>query len=139
MSKTAVRDLLRARGIRPTPRRTALLDTLSRTSIPITAEMLHKCVPKMDLVTVYRTLESLVAARLVREVRFKDAIVRYEIAEEHRHHHHLVCTRCGTVDELPECDLQQLENTVLRRSKKFARVDEHSLEFFGTCVSCAKG
>jgi Fur family ferric uptake transcriptional regulator len=79
-----------------------------------------------------------VARGLAREVRFKDGIVRYELAEKY-HHHHLVCTNCGRIDELPHCDMRALERWALRGSRHFARVDEHALEFFGTCAACAKG
>lgn len=135
--KPPTQALLRARGVRPTPRRVLLLDALRAFARPVSAEELHGRVKQADLVTVYRTLESFVAVRLVREVRFRDATTRYELAETH-HHHHLVCTNCGTVDELPECDLHALEASVLKRSKKFRSLEDHALEFFGTCVSCAK-
>lgn len=129
---------LRERGLKATRGRAVLLDALMASHEPISAEELHARSRAVDLVTVYRTLQSLVAARLVREVRFKDSTVRYECAEDMRHHHHLVCTRCGTVDDLPDCVLDALESAALRKSKRFASVDEHALEFFGTCVSCAK-
>lgn len=136
--KPPTRELLRGNDIRPTPRRVALLDALITAARPIAADELHARVKKVDLVTVYRTLESFVTADLVREVRFKDDVVRYELAERAQHHHHLVCTRCNRVDELPDCNLHALEASVLKRSKNFISVDEHALEFFGTCVTCAK-
>lgn len=135
--KPPTSELLRGRGIRPTPRRVMLLDALIAFARPVSAEELFARVKKADLVTVYRTLESFAHSGLVREVRFKDTTVRYELAEKN-HHHHLVCTNCGIVDELPECDLRSLEAAVLKRSKKFRSLEEHALEFFGTCVSCAK-
>lgn len=128
--------LLREKKLRATPHRVALLVALAETRKPLTAEELHDK-GKADLVTVYRTLQSLLKAGLVREVRFKDASVRYEFVHG-EHHHHLVCTSCGIVDELPECDVRSLEAKALAASGTFASVDEHSLEFFGTCTGCAK-
>lgn len=128
--------LLKRNGLRATPKRLKLIEILSKSAKPLTAEDLHAKARGIDLVTVYRNLQSLVAAGLVREVRFKDASVRYESAES-GHHHHLVCTDCGTIDELPGCDIEMLEKQALRKSGKFARIEEHALEFFGTCRACA--
>lgn len=127
-------ELLATAGIRPTSRRITLFDALVRFARPVSAEELHAKVAA-DLVTVYRTLESFAVAGLIREVRFKDTTTRYECAES-AHHHHLVCTTCGIIDELPECDLAIIERTVLRASDRFATINEHALEFFGTCVRC---
>jgi Fe2+ or Zn2+ uptake regulation protein len=91
---------------------------------------------KADLVTVYRILQSLVEAHIIREVRFKDAAIRYEYARD-QHHHHTVCTACGVIEELPECTMA-LDASTLRRSKRFAKISEHSLEFFGICMTCAR-
>jgi Fe2+ or Zn2+ uptake regulation protein len=128
--------LLKDKGLRATPHRVALLAALYASSRPVSAEEMHKKISGADLVTIYRNLQSLAAHGLAREVRFKDSTVRYEAAG--LHHHHLVCTTCGIVDELPECDIHLLEKEVLKKSDTFASIDEHQLEFFGTCTVCAK-
>jgi Fur family ferric uptake transcriptional regulator len=114
-----------------------LIKLLEKASGPLTVEEVHAR-GDADLVTVYRNLQSLAEAGLVREVRFKDAKVRYELAQRNEHHHHLVCTGCGTVDELPECDITKLEKNALKHAKRFVNIEEHSLEFFGRCKSCAR-
>lgn len=136
-NQTLIHAALRARGIRPTTHRVALLGTLATAKTPKTAEELHARMGTLDLVTVYRNLESLVTAGFVTEVRFKDTSVRYELAGA-AHHHHVVCTTCGVIDELPGCGVAGLEKKVLAASKRFASVEEHALEFFGTCVKCAR-
>jgi Fur family ferric uptake transcriptional regulator len=128
--------LLKEKQLRATPHRVALLSALLSSHRPVSAEDMHKKISGADLVTIYRNLQSLVAQGLAREVRFKDSTVRYEAAG--LHHHHLVCTTCGTVDELPECDIHSLEKEVLKKSDTFASINEHQLEFFGTCTVCAK-
>lgn len=126
---------LRTAGLRVTPQRLALLNALRKAHTPQTAEELHARADA-DLVTVYRNLQALVAAGIASEVRFKDSSVRYELS--HGHHHHIVCTGCGTVEELDSCDNSPLESQALRASEHFSRIEEHALEFFGTCVTCAK-
>lgn len=137
MNQAAIATL-RGGNLRATAHRTAIVTALIAAKSPITAEEMHARIKGADLVTIYRNLQSLVAAAIAREVRFKDGVVRYELADEHSHHHHLVCTKCGTIDELEGCDATPLEKVALKASKRFASVDEHALEFFGTCVSCAK-
>ena len=127
--------LLRNVGLRATPGRIALLNALMAESRPLTVEELHAKVPQTDLVTVYRTAQSFVERNLVQEVQLKKEPVRYEFFSG-MHHHHLICTGCGTIDELPECDLGKIEQAVLRKSS-FASVNDHSLDFFGFCRACA--
>lgn len=127
--------VLRSSGLRITPQRSALMRALQRAHTPLTAEELH-AKTDADLVTIYRNLQSLVKAGIVHEVRFKDTSVRYELA--HGHHHHIVCTGCGIVEELESCNTSPLDRQALEASKKFSRIQEHALEFFGTCVSCAR-
>lgn len=131
-------DILRRVNIRATPRRIAILEQLLKGKRPLSAEALHARVKDADLVTIYRTLEQLHTKGIVRDIRFKDGVARYEFAHGSHHHHHLVCTKCGQIDELPECDVRSLEKTALAASKRFKSVEEHALEFFGTCVTCAK-
>lgn len=129
--------LVRRVSLRVTPKRIALLKALALAAAPMTVGALRAKVHGVDLVTIYRNLQSLAAAGLLREVRFKDDVVRYEFAHD-GHHHHIVCKKCGAIGELPECDVRSLEKKALDISGRFASIDEHALEFFGTCVSCAK-
>lgn len=126
--------ILRSAGLRATPQRLALLHALGKAKTPQTAEQLH-AKADADLVTIYRNLQSLTAAGVVHEVRFKDTSLRYELS--HGHHHHIVCTSCGFIEELESCNTSPLDRQTLEISKKFSRVNEHSLEFFGICRSCA--
>lgn len=127
-------NTLRSRGLRATPKRLLLLTKLQHAHTPLRAEELHAQLRNIDLVTVYRNLQDFVRAGLAHEVRFKDASVRYELF--HGHHHHIVCTRCGTVEELDGCDNVPLESEAIQASSKFARIEEHALEFFGLCKGC---
>ncbi len=130
-------EILKSKLLKATPTRLTLLDALRNAKTPLTAEELHRITQKGDLVTVYRGLHSFLNARLVREVFLKDSPARYEFADSH-HHHHLVCTGCGVIDELPNCDVQDLERLALKSSRRFACIAEHSLEFFGSCKTCAR-
>ena len=131
------RSLLKKADLRITAPRLALIASLRDAKKPLTAEELHAKNSTYDLVTVYRTVKSLAEAALVREVRLKDASRRYEFADSETHHHHLICSGCGFIEELPDCESTLPEKKVLRNSSRFVSVEEHVLEFFGTCKSCS--
>ena len=132
-----IQTKLHAAGLRATPKRLALLAVLSSLKTPATAEEMHAKVSDMDLVTIYRNVQAFVKTGMVAEVRFRDASVRYELVHTHAHHHHLVCSFCGAVEDIAACPSPQIEKEALRMSKKFRSVQNHALELFGTCVKCA--
>ncbi len=130
-------ELLRSAKVRTTTHRIAVVHELMRAKKPLTAEELRTRVKSADLVTIYRALEQFNKAGIAHAVRLKDGVVRFEISHGH-HHHHLVCTRCGEIDELPDCDVRSLEKNALASATRFASIEEHALEFFGTCTTCAR-
>ena len=54
------------------------------------------------------------------------------------HKGEIICTDCGTVESFDNCDIKNLSKNVLGKSSKFKAINQHSLEFFGVCESCAK-
>lgn len=87
------REELRAAGSRATPGRLALLAALERARCPLTVAELEARLPKLNQVTLYRAVEALAAAGLLRR-GMKEGAAQYEYARR-PHHHHLVCTDCG--------------------------------------------
>jgi Fur family ferric uptake transcriptional regulator len=65
---------------------------------------------------------------------------RFELSERFTgHHHHLVCRRCGDVQDLEGCVLRKpvlarLEQRI-RRTTRF-RVLDHDLRLYGVCARC---
>lgn len=91
--------------------------------------------PEIGLATVYRTLDLLADMDVLQRMDFGDGRSRYEFTQnEVHHHHHLICTRCGTVTEFADDLLDSLEEAIARRSG-FEVVD-HQLKFFGHCQKC---
>ena len=88
----------------------------------------------MDLVTVYRTLASFEKAGIVKRVDLRADAVLYELNDEH--HHHIVCTNCGTVEDFELCDMEALTKKIAQKSKHFKTIQEHTLELFGICTQC---
>lgn len=132
-------DMLRTHGFRVTKGRVRLLDTLARSGTPLSVQELRaKLKDAQDQATLYRTLTDLAAAGIVRRVDLNTGTAHFEYTPGREHHHHVVCTRCGTIEDIDNCALDALEKQLMKRSKSFARISSHSLEFFGQCVRCAR-
>ncbi len=131
---------LEAYGHRATPQRMAVLTALMAQRSYVTAQDLHvsllRVQPHLGLATVYRTLELLVDCGLAETFPQPNNEMRYAFCSA-RHHHHLVCKRCGLVAEVPGCALQPVERE-LERQSHFA-ITDHALTFFGMCQECRDG
>lgn len=130
-------DRLRARGLRRTPQRVAVLRALGDEDHALSAAEVHRLArahcSELGLSTVYRTLWALTRAGLLDTIGHHEGEATYRLCSE-RHHHHLVCSACRRVEELPECDLSDLEGAIAREHGY--RVDGHALSFYGLCAGC---
>lgn len=131
---------LRDVGQRYTAQREALVGALERAGKPLsTAEIVAARTGPQS--SVYRNLSVLEHAGVVRRVITEGEFARYELTEElTEHHHHLICTRCGKVEDVtipPDLETT-MDRTVDRLAKRsgFAKV-RHRLDLIGTCRTCA--
>ena len=103
-----IRELIRAKGLRSTWPRVAVLRELRRASAPLShAEMAEKLAADgVDRATVYRNLVDLADVGLLARSDLGDHVWRFELkAEGSSHgseHPHFVCTECGDVSCLPD-------------------------------------
>ncbi len=132
------KEVLRESGYKATPGRVLLLSTLFGEATPVTVSYLEKKLnSSVDKVTLYRALESMVASQLVREVDFRHGHAHYELVVHRPHHHHIVCTSCGLVEDI-DCNTDALVKQATKKSKKFKTINDHATEFFGMCTTCSK-
>lgn len=126
-------DRIRASGHRLTPQRRAVLDAVEvlRHGTPdeIHAEVSRHA--KVDLSTVYRTLELLNELGLVRHAHLSDRAPTYHSVTGHEHAH-LVCRDCGSSQSI---DRKQLDLTALEQGTGF-EIDFGHLTLFGVCGEC---
>jgi Fur family transcriptional regulator, stress-responsive regulator len=102
---------LRERGYRVTPQRVATYEAVRELDRHVSAdEVLGAIEPRLanvSLPTVYAALEALEEAGLVRRVAAGRGRALYDARATE--HHHLVCRRCGAVEDLDaEMDLAPL-------------------------------
>jgi Fur family ferric uptake transcriptional regulator len=83
--------------------------------------------------TVFRALEVLVELGAVERIDLPSGEHAY-VACEPRHHHHVVCSRCGRTSDIEDAGLLAVVDGVERRTGY--RIDRHRLELFGLCPSC---
>ncbi len=129
-----------AAKLKVTKARMHILEALSHFDRPISIKELSATplLKEHNIVTLYRTLETLATARLVRKVSFGAAGATeslYETNVGRPHHHHIVCTSCGMMEDIDACAHIPSPRTLA--IKGFAKITDHSLEFFGLCKKCA--
>lgn len=96
-----LRSACRAKGLRMTPQRDALLHVLSRAPHHPTADELYRGVrrllPSVSLATVYRNVQQLAEAAVISTFR-RAGTAQYDANPEE--HHHFVCEKCGSVADI---------------------------------------
>ncbi|MBI1833324.1 MAG: transcriptional repressor [Candidatus Andersenbacteria bacterium] len=127
------KEQLRKVGLRITPARLVILTLLQNHSKPLEVRSVLRLLKASapDQATVYRALSSLTTCGLVKAITLKSGIVSYEIANL-PHHHHLICERCGYVEDVETCC-----ESPRPRVASFTIVNDHRLEFSGICNNCA--
>jgi Fur family transcriptional regulator, ferric uptake regulator len=136
MSETTA-DRLSAAGEGVTRQRLIVADALIRAGRQLTAGELYdrvrQAMPSLGRATVFRTLERLVDAGVARRLELDGHVYAY-IACEPTHHHHLSCSSCGRVEEIPESWVSPI---AARASRQLDfEIDDARLDFYGRCAEC---
>lgn len=136
-----IKKQLHTQGYKLTPQREAtLLVLLEREEDHLSAEevflLVKEKAPEIGLATVYRTLELLSELKIVDKINFGDGVSRYDLRKEgmEHFHHHLVCMECGSVEEIIEDLLSDVEK-IVEEDWQF-QVKDHRLTFHGICKQC---
>jgi len=138
LSATSTADRLRDAGGRVTRQRLLVADALSTVARQVTAQELYERLrrhdPRIGRATVFRTLETLVAAGVARRLE-QDGHVYGYVACRPQHHHHLACDRCGRVEEIDEGYIAPVAERV-SLDLGFT-IDDARMDFYGRCSRCA--
>jgi len=98
------------------------------------ASRLRESGERVGTATIYRTLDLLVRAGLVRANEFGQRFQRFEPAAGAGDHEHLVCIRCGRVVEFANERLERMLPSIA--DEHAFRHQRHRVEIFGTCREC---
>ena len=127
---------LRARGLRLTSQRLAILSVLRHSGKHLTPrevyEQARESVPGLMETTVYRTLEFLVENQFALAAHVGSGKLVYQAAGSD--HHHVICRVCGSEVELPHNQLKELYAQI-EQSTGYHLTTSH-LVFSGLCAGC---
>src|SRR5215510_11183885 len=118
MPSASTQGPLKQRGLRLTRQRQILLDLIDQTGEHLDAERLFQMAkerdPKINRVTVYRTLKMLKAGGLVDELDLMHygGDQHYYETRLKQEHAHVICLRCGKVEEFFGDPLQKLRKQI---------------------------
>jgi Fe2+ or Zn2+ uptake regulation protein len=140
--RDAIALLLRRANQRFTPNREALLEVLaSANGKPLTIPDIVAARPGLAVSTVYRNLSVLEQVGVVHRVVTRGDFAHYELIEDlTEHHHHLICSSCGSVVDVPAS--ATIEQSVRDAARQIARrtgftTHGHRLDLVGVCERCA--
>ena len=129
--------MLRKAGYKATPSRLAIIEVFKKARKPMSAQNIIDALPSdTDQATIYRTLKALNDKGIIKQIDLRHNHAHYELANV-AEHHHLICLRCGKIEDVHHCNLETMQDAVLKSSKHFAEIQQHALEFYGICKSCA--
>jgi Fur family ferric uptake transcriptional regulator len=131
-------DYVQSRGLKQSGQRKDILLTFLKTEKHLTADELYRLVKKRNssigTATVYRTLKLLRESGLCREFRLDDGTIRYEHLYNHEHHDHLICSKCGSLVEVLDPEIEKLQDK-LAKAHGFT-ISSHKMEIYGICRKC---
>jgi Fe2+ or Zn2+ uptake regulation protein len=136
LTKAAVEEMARSRGLKMTPQRRLIVDYLQSVTHHPTADEVYAAVnakyPMTSRATVYNTLHWLKEAGMVRDV-FESGETRFD--PNTSDHYHFVCRACGRIEDV-DCDLLgQIELCALPGRQ---RVEGYDVTLRGLCAACAE-
>lgn len=135
-TKAELRAILRKAGLKATPTRLAILAVIKKSKNPLSAqEIIEQLGKGFDQTTVYRFMKKLQAKSIIRQIDFRQNHAHFEFFDTDDHHH-LVCVHCGRIEDISGCGVEEMYTSILEKTRGFAEVRQHSLEFYGVCKNC---
>ena len=125
---------LKKSPLKVTKPRVDVLRVLVKSAKPMSAEDVFSALKGVNKVTVYRNLNALCQHGIIHQVDLRKPSTYFEYPGDH--HHHIVCTECGRVENFTDCNIEGIMERVLKHSKYFKHLCDHSLELFGKCNVC---
>jgi Fur family transcriptional regulator, ferric uptake regulator len=129
-------------GQRYTSQRRTIVEAIAGAGRPVTTpEVLSRCGHRLSQSSVYRNLAVLADAGVLRRLPGGDFdLFELDEALSGHHHHHLHCTSCSVVIDVPAGS--RLEHAVAAEVEALAAdlgfaVEGHSVDLYGRCADCS--
>ena len=105
----------------------------------LTAEEVYKTLTdeglEIGLATIYRVLTQFEQAGLLIRHNFDQGKGTFELTSS-QHHDHLVCTKCGHVEEFFDNEIEKRQTDIA--NKLGFEISDHSLNLYGECKNPAE-
>ena len=128
---------LRSVSLAATPARISAMHLFESHNQPLDALSLVDALAKqgVDRVTAFRILNTFVEKKILRKIELREGKSRYELVNR-GDHHHFVCRCCDQIIDIKDTIVPQ---AIRKIEKQYdVTVTDHSLEFFGLCLSCQR-
>lgn len=140
----AVAGRLSRRSTRFTRARRCVVEALVDADGPLTAAELHQLLAgEVPLSSLYRSLAVLERTEVLARRHDAGGVARYEPAEWLTgHHHHLVCTSCGTVEDVAvDPDIEATVSGLIAGLARHRGYEPsgHRIDIEGLCPGCRTG
>jgi Fur family transcriptional regulator, ferric uptake regulator len=129
--------LLRKAGMKATRGHLAIISFIKKSKKPISSQdVIDGIGIKLDPATIYRCMSKLKDSGIIRQIDLRQNHAHFEFFDM-EHHHHIICTGCGKIEDIEDCNLEATHKQILEQTKQFTKIRHHSLEFYGLCKKCS--
>lgn len=133
------RDILKEKGLKFTKQREALAKKIFSTRSHFSAQDIYESLKdrvQISRATVYRTLNLLVENHIIEEHDFGRGKKFYEFILGLESHNHLICLRCGKIEEFKSNLIEKVVDEIAR--ERNFKVSRYSFNVYGYCSECQK-
>jgi Fur family ferric uptake transcriptional regulator len=133
-------EFLHQHGLKKTHQKELILETFLSNEGHMSVEDVYSLVKRKDkkvgIVTVFRTLKSLTACGIAKEITLGDGLTRFEHCYHHPTHHHIVCTECQKVIEFLSPDLDRVQQAIVTQYRFQPLRQGVRIQIHGVCLDC---
>ena len=137
MNKEVFKSVFEGKGLRMSHPRFLIYQELLSSKSPMSPQELYQCLTKkqrkIGLTSIYRSLDLFESLGIAFKV-INGSNVKYKLCQLGNHHHHIVCKKCGNVEELNFCNISEWSNKVMESTGY--QLTDHQLNFYGFCKTC---
>ncbi len=134
------RKKIKDSGLKQSLQRELVVEFFFESKSHVDAETLYteikKINPTIGNTTIYRTLKLLCDFNMALSHTFNSTTTFFEPIRAEEHHDHLICIKCGIIEEFRDSEIERLQKDV---AKKYNfELTHHILQMYGICKNCQK-